>query len=129
MRWMLLWLSVGCWGGRRSTLSTSVSVIQQEAGARDVAVLEREDYEVLDIARGSATAQQVFLLWFPVGVQKTKGDLTETAYFEAVNTVERCDAILLPYTDTRTVVVPLLVVNFVKREVQLRGRCITLQSP
>ena len=122
--WVAIALVAGCFGGRKTSLSTSVSVSQ--SSVQDVSSLRRQDYEVLDAVQGQITSQSYFLLWFPVGVQKTKADLVEDAYYKASDTNTDCDGLLLPHTTTKTVVVPLILVNVVSRQVTLRGRCIHL---
>jgi hypothetical protein len=121
---VMLALGCGIIRTNKTSLSSSVSVVQDNV--QDVGTLHREDYRVLESANGQAQAQQAYLLWFPVGVQKTRTELVDDAVYQAIGSVEGCDALLLPHSTTRTVVIPLLVVNFVTRRITLRGRCIGL---
>jgi hypothetical protein len=127
MAWLALASLAGCgFGYRKTNLSSSVTVT--EDSTQDIAALQRDDYKVLESAHGQAQTQQWFVLWFPVGTQKTRAELFDDAVYAAIDTVEGCDALLLPHATTHTVVVPLLAVNVVTRRITLAGRCITLAT-
>ena len=110
---------------RRSTLSSSVSVT---GAAQEVEPLQRSEYTTMQESSGKAEGTQVLVLWFPVGIQKTRRELTEDAYFDAVGAVEGCDGLLLPRVRSRAVVIPLLLVNFINRRVELEGRCMAIKE-
>ena len=126
----MLWLALlsGCGLiGRKTALSTSVNVTQ-EASIQEIATLRRSDYTVLDSAQGQILAQQFFVLWFPVGTQKTRAELFEDAYFKATQNISDCDALLLPHATTKTVFIPLVAINILTRQVTLHGRCIRIKT-
>lgn len=109
---------------RKTSLNTSVSV--NNSSSQDIATLRRSEYELMGQATGQMASRQVFVLWFPVGAQKSRAELIENAYYKAAETVPGCDALLLPRTQTNTVFVPLLLVNVLSRRVTLQGRCLHL---
>ena len=108
-------------GFRKTNQSTSVSVT---GGQPEIDTLYRSQYQVLDQAEGAASARQFFLLWFPVGAQKSRAALIDDAYYKAADTIEGCDALLVPRTKSKTIVIPLIFVNIVNRSVRLKGRCV-----
>ncbi len=119
---LILALAPGCnLGFRKTTQSTSVSV---SGAVQDIATLQRHEYEVLGQAEGAASSRAFFVLLFPIGEQKSRDTLIDDAYYAAADTVEGCDALLVPRMRTRTVVIPLVLLNVVHRSVRLKGRCV-----
>lgn len=90
--------------------------------------LSRDEYEILGVGEGEDRTVGVFILWFPAGNQKSNAELSDTAYFKAVDSQEGCDAMRMARAKTRRVVVPLLLVNVIIKSVGVKGRCIRMRS-
>lgn len=108
-----------------TNVSTSVSVAQT---GRDINTLTRDEYEVLETSSGQAKVTRWFFLSIPVGGQTSAQEAEENAYFNAVGKVTGCDALMVPHSRHRRVVVPLLLVNVVRYEASVRGRCVSLKD-
>lgn len=123
--------SVGCglFRNRRNSgntsVATSVSVAQT---GRDTATFARDEYEMLDSTSGEAKATRWFFLTVPLGAQTSADEVEENAYYQAVGKVTGCDALMMAHPKHRRVVVPLLIVNIVRYEAEVRGRCISLKD-
>jgi hypothetical protein len=114
---------------RRANVNTSVSsTVQVDQTGRDVATLERHQYEVLETSIGINKSTNVFVLTIPVGSQTSHEEQVDSAYFAAVDRVKGCDAMLMPRVDTKRTVVPLLLVNLVIRKITVKGRCIHVKD-
>lgn len=107
-----------------TTVSSQISMSSTE---RDIATLQRDEYEVLGTAEGKAFGRRVFILWFPVGEQMSTPELEANAAYDAVGKVKNCDEVLFPHTKNRRIVIPLLLVNVVIKKVKLRGRCVRMK--
>jgi hypothetical protein len=119
----------GCGMFRRTRMTSNVqSSVNISNGDRDLATLEREEYEVLETGVGQANAKRWFILWFPVGNHDTKAELEENAAFDAVARVKDCDEVILRHTKSKRIVIPLLLVNVVVNRLTLRGRCIAVKG-
>lgn len=112
-------------GNGDTSVSTNVSVAQT---GRDINTLTREEYEVLDTTSGESKATRWFFLSIPVGGQASAAEVEENAYYNAVGKVTGCDALMIPHSKHRRVVVPLLIVNVVRYEASVRGRCVSLKD-
>lgn len=110
---------------RDTNVATSVSVAQT---GRDINTLTRDEYEVLATTSADAKATRWFFLSFPVGGQTTANEVEENAYYSAVGKVSGCDALMMAHPKHRRVVVPLLIVNIVRYEASVRGRCVALKN-
>lgn len=112
---------------RRNTgvgdMSSQVTVNSTE---RDIATLERGQYEVLAPVEGSAYGRRVFILWFPVGAQETRQELEANAAFNAVAKRQGCDELMFPHTKSTRILIPLLLVNVAISRVRLKGRCVRM---
>ncbi len=123
--------SVGCglFRNRRNSgntsVATSVSVAQT---GRDTATLSRDEYEMLDSTSGKAKATRWFFLTVPLGAQTSANEVEENAYYQAVGKVSGCDALMMAHPKHRRIVVPLLIVNIVRYEAEVRGRCMSLKD-
>lgn len=119
----------GLFRGRRgrgdTSVSTSVSVAQT---GRDINTLTRGEYEVLGTTAGEAKTTRWFFLSFPVGGQTSTAEVEENAYYNAVGKVTGCDALMMAHSKHRRVIVPLLIVNVVRYEASVRGRCVSLKD-
>jgi hypothetical protein len=111
--------------GGETNVATNVSVAQM---GRDINTLTREEYEVLSTTSADAKATRWFFLSFPVGGQTTANEVEENAYYSAVGKVSGCDALMMAHPKHRRVVVPLLIVNIVRYEASVRGRCVALKD-
>jgi len=108
-----------------SNVSSSVSVSSTQ---RDIATIERPEYEVLELTSGYAKSRRWFILWFPVGNHNTQAELAENAAYDAVARVENCDEVMLPHTKSKRIVIPLLLVNVVLKDMSVRGRCVAVKT-
>lgn len=108
-----------------TNVSTSVSVAQT---GRDINTLTRDQYEVLDTTAGEAKATRWFFLSIPVGGQTSSAEVEENAYYNAVGKVSGCDALMMSHPKHRRVIVPLLLINVVRYEASVRGRCVALKD-
>lgn len=122
--------SVGCGLFRRranntTNVQSSVEINQQ---ARDIATLERHEYEVIETSLGTNKSTGVFVLTLPVGSHTTHGEQVDSAYYNAVDRIPECDAMLMPRVDTKRILVPLLLINIVVKKVTVKGRCIHVKD-
>lgn len=114
---------------RRNNVNTSVSSsVEVSQTGRDVATLERHEYEVLETSVGQNKNTSVFVLTLPVGGQTSHEEQVDTAYSFAVSRVPGCDALLMPRVETKRVLVPLLLVNFAFKTITVKGRCIHIKE-
>ncbi len=122
---------VGCglFRRRRGNVSTSVnssvSISQQD---RDIATLQRDEYEVIETSIGANKARSIFFLTLPVGSHTTHEEQVDSAYYQAVDRIPECDALMMPRVDTKRIFVPLLIVNIVIRKTQVKGRCVHIKD-
>lgn len=112
-------------GNGETSVSTNVSVAQT---GRDISTLTRDEYEVLDTTAGESKATRWFFLSLPVGGQTSAAEVEENAYYNAVGKVTGCDALVMAHPKHRRVIVPLLLVNVVRYEASVRGRCVSLKD-
>jgi len=108
-----------------TSVSTSVSVAQT---GRDINTLSRDEYEVLGTTSGDAKATRWFFLSIPVGGQTNTAEVEENAYYNAVGKVTGCDKLMMAHAKHRRVIVPLLLINVVRYEASVRGRCVSLKD-
>lgn len=114
---------------RRTNVNTSVSSsVEVSQTGRDVATLERHEYEVIETSVGQNKSTSVFVLTLPVGGQTSHQEQVDTAYSTAVSRVPGCDAILMPRVETKRVLVPLLLINFAFKTITVKGRCIHIKD-
>ncbi|MCA9652862.1 MAG: hypothetical protein KC501_23285 [Myxococcales bacterium] len=114
---------------RRSSNTTNVeSSVQINQQGRDVATLERDQYEVIETSIGTNKSNSVFVLTIPVGSHTTHDEQVDSAYYMAVDRIPECDALLMPRVDTRRTLVPLLLVNIVIKKTTVKGRCIHVKD-
>jgi len=114
---------------RRANVNTNVSSsVEINQSGRDLATLERHEYEVIETSIGINKSTSVFVLTIPVGSQTSHDEQVSSAYFAAVDRVKGCDAMLLPRVETKRTLVPLLVVNLVFKRITVKGRCIHIKE-
>lgn len=112
---------------RRNTTNVSNTVQVNQTG-RDIATLRRDEYDVIDTSIGEDKSTAFFLVTLPVGRQTTKEESISTAYYNAVDRVPDCDAMMMPRVDVKRVVIPLLLVNIVIKKTRVKGRCIQISG-
>ncbi|MCC6725032.1 MAG: hypothetical protein IT258_11015 [Saprospiraceae bacterium] len=111
--------------GRRANQSTEVSI---NNAAAEVEPLAREDYDVLKPTTGKANSSQFYLLFIPIGKHKTNEELYENAYYDAVDNLSGADGIILPRQKVKKFFVPLLIVNYYRRVVEVTGLGISVKG-
>ena len=77
---------------RRTNLNTDISVTN---AASQVEPLKRQDYDVLGPTKGSAGTSKFYVLFIPLGKHKSKNELYENAYYNAVDNLPNADALIL----------------------------------
>ncbi len=112
-------------GNVNTNVSSNVEINQQ---GRDVATLRRDEYEVIDTSIGTHKARSIYLLGLPVGSQSSPDQVTDSAYYNAVDRIPECDALMMPRVDARRTYIPLLLVNIVIRRTTVKGRCIHIKD-
>lgn len=114
---------------RRSNVNTNVSSnVEINQTGRDVATLERHEYEVIETSIGKNKSTSVFVLTLPVGSHTTHSEQVDSAYFAAVDRVPGCDSMLMPRVETKRTLVPLLLINIVVKRTTVKGRCIHVKE-
>jgi hypothetical protein len=93
-----------------------------------IEALKREDYNVLQTTTGSASTSRFYLLFFPIGKHKTNSELFENAYYNAVDNLTDADALIMPRQQIKKFTVPLLLVNYNRREVTVTGVGISVKD-
>ncbi|MFA6127726.1 MAG: DUF6567 family protein [Bacteroidales bacterium] len=96
--------------------------------AAQIEALQSKDYNVLQTTTGSASTSRFYLLFFPIGKHKTNTELYESAYYNAVDNLPNADALILPRQQIKKFTVPLLLVNYNKREVTVTGVGISVKD-
>ncbi len=114
---------------RRANVSTNVSSsVQINQQGRDVATLEREEYEVIGSSTGTDKSRLFYVLTIPVGSQTSSSEGESNAYAAAVDRNSECDALMMPRVDTKRSIIPLLLINIVIRKTVVKGRCIHIKE-
>jgi hypothetical protein len=108
-------------GNTTTNVSSSVEVNQQ---GRDIATLQRDQYEVIGTSMGKDRSSLVYILTIPVGSQTSSSEGVANAYYEAVDSDPECDSLLMPRVETKRTIIPLLLVNIVIRRTHVKGRCV-----
>jgi hypothetical protein len=90
--------------------------------------LRREDYEVLRTTTGSAATSRFYLFIFPMGKHKTNSELYQNAYYDAVDNLPNADALILPRQHIKKFVLPLIILNYSRREVIVSGVGISVKN-
>ena len=96
--------------------------------ASQIEALKRDDYNVLQTTTGSAATSRFYLLCFPIGKHKTNSELFENAYYNAVDNLTDADALIMPRQQIKKFTVPLLLVNYNRREVTVSGVGISVKD-
>lgn len=93
-----------------------------------IEALQSKDYNVLQTTTGSASTSRFYFLFFPIGKHKTNSELYESAYYDAVDNLPNADALILPRQQIKKFTVPLLLVNYNRREVTVSGVGISVKD-
>lgn len=93
-----------------------------------IEALKREDYDVLRTTTGSAATSRFYLFIFPMGKHKTNIELYQNAYYDAVNNLPNADALILPRQQIKKFVIPLILLNYSRREVTVSGVGISVKD-
>jgi|GEM_PF-1751264 len=108
-----------------TSVSSSVSVTQT---GRDLETLTRDEYEIVDTSIGEDKSTSFYVLTIPVGNQTTVEEMTENAYYRAVDRLPECDSLIMPRASVKRTVIPLLLVNIVIKKTLVKGRCAHLKG-
>lgn len=93
-----------------------------------VEALKREDYNVLKTTTGSAATSRFYLLFFPIGKHKTNTELYDNAYYNAVDNLPNADALIMTRQQIKRFTIPLLLINYYRREVTVTGVGISVKK-
>jgi hypothetical protein len=93
-----------------------------------IEALRREDYDVLRTTSGSAATSRFYLFIFPMGKHKTNTELYQNAYYDAVDNLPNADALILPRQHIKKFVLPLILLNYSRREVIVSGVGISVKN-
>ncbi len=93
-----------------------------------IEALKRNEYNVLKTTTGSAATSRFYLLFFPIGKHKTNTELYENAYYNAVDNLSNADALIMARQQIKRFTIPLIVVNYYRREVTVTGLGISVKD-
>ncbi|OIN60376.1 hypothetical protein [Arsenicibacter rosenii] len=110
---------------RRNNQATEVSI---NNAVSQVEPLKRSEYETLKTTKGHASSSTFYILFFPIGRHKTNAELYDNAYYEAVENVGNADGLLFPRQRHRKLFIPLLIVNYSRRDLSVTGLAIKIKS-
>jgi hypothetical protein len=110
---------------RRTNVNTDISV---NSAVSQVEPLKREDYDVLGPTKGSAGTSKFYVLFIPLGKHKTNNELYENAYYNAVDNLPNADALILTRQKNKKLIVPLILINYFRREVEVSGVGISVKG-
>ncbi len=111
--------------GRRTSQNTELNISN---AAAEMEPLARADYDVLKTTTGKASTSQFYLLFIPIGRHKTNEELYENAYYDAVENLPGADGIILPRQNVKKVLIPLIVVNYYRRVIEVTGLGISVKG-
>lgn len=90
--------------------------------------LTRNDYNLLQTTEGVAKSNRVWFLFVPIG-GKTDQRLYEVAYNNGVENLKQdADGILEPRYDYKRFTVPLILINYIHKEVKVKGKAYRLKT-
>lgn len=90
--------------------------------------LKRTDYSLLSTTTGEAKAKQFYILFFPIGKSKNSQELESNAYNQAVENCSGADAVILPRTEYKRFLIPLLIFNYSSRSIKVNGRGVKINE-
>ncbi|MFM2386961.1 MAG: hypothetical protein RL660_1718 [Bacteroidota bacterium] len=103
---------------RKTNVQSNVTVSDASS---QVEPLKYSEYTVLKSTKGTATTNKVYFLFIPLGKTKTDAELYENAYFDAVESCEGADALILPMRKSKKLTIPLLIINYQRKQVTVKG--------
>lgn len=92
----------------------------------DLSHLEQNDYTILEPAKGTATGDEWYFLFFKISGGKRAKELREISYFNAVDSVVEADGLVFPRAKVKRNILPFLLLNRVRTEVVTEGKAIRL---
>jgi hypothetical protein len=98
------------------------------SNSSQIDALHSNDYDVLQTTSGCASTSRFYFLFFPIGKHKSNSELFENAYYAAVENLPNADALILPRQKIKKFTVPLLLVNYNRREVTVSGVGISVKD-
>lgn len=105
--------------------STGVTITNETA---QIEPLKKEDYTVLKPTTGKASTGRCYILFFPIGKNKSNAELFDNAYYKAVDNLPDADALLLPRQKINKFTVPLIIFNYQRRTTTVTGVGISLNG-
>jgi hypothetical protein len=103
---------------RKTSVQSNVTVSD---ASTQVEPLKFAEYNVLKSAKGTASTNKVYFLFIPLGKTKTDAELYENAYYDAVESCEGADALILPMRRSKKLTIPLLIINYQRKQVTVKG--------
>jgi hypothetical protein len=103
---------------RRTSVNTNVQVSD---AVQQVEPLKRQDYTVIGKTKGSASTQRFYFLFIPLGKMQNDNELYENAYYDAVKNCDSCDAMILPRRKNKKLTIPLILVNYQRKAIEVQG--------
>jgi hypothetical protein len=110
---------------RRTQVNTDISMT---TAVQQIEPLRREDYDILGPTSGKAGTSRFYVLCIPFGKFKSGAELYENAYYEAVANLQGADALLLPRQKHKKILIPLILVNYYRKEVEVSGVGISVRG-
>lgn len=110
---------------RRTNINTEVST---NNASSQIEALKRSEYDVLSNTSGKASSSQIYFLFFPIGKVKSLSELYENAYYNAVDNLPNADGIILPRQKSKKLVIPLILINYTRKEIEVSGVGISVKG-
>jgi hypothetical protein len=110
---------------RKTNQMTSISVSNS---AESVEALKRDEYKVLQTTKGYASTSRLYILFIPIGKYKSGSELYDNAYYNAVSNLSGADALLLPRAKHKQFTIPLILVNYQHKEIEITGVGISIKK-
>lgn len=103
---------------RKTNVNSNIVV---NDAASQIEPLKFSEYKVLKSTEGKAVTNRFYFLFIPLGKMKSETELYENAYYDAVSNCDSADAIILPMRKNKKLTIPLLIVNYQRKEVVVKG--------
>lgn len=110
-------------------LLSSCSTSRELQGAEEMSIakIDRNEYVLLDRVESKASSTRVWFLFIPFG-GKSPEVLKEKAYHRALKELPYADGIIDPSYNYKKFSVPLILLNFNFRKVEMTGRPYRLKT-
>lgn len=110
-------------------LLSSCSSTRELQGAEEMSIakIDRSEYVLLDRVESKASSTRVWFLFIPFG-GKSPDVLKEKAYHRALESTPYADGIIDPAYNYKKFSIPLILLNFNFRTVEMTGRPYRLKS-